>query len=1020
MAFAEQSPSQARPDEDRDLFDTLDGAGVLRREGDKETIADLPGTPQINEDVANANLHTGSQASDQILNPPTLLEVVREAAQRGLGSRASLELPGERSDYVIQDGPGDSLTIRQLSTGEEAIVKGVEYLRFDNLQVHRDFLSRTNPAEADSFSGTQDDAAATVADDGTLTFSQDDLLQGFDGGQVTELRIDPAQGRITANDDGSFTFAPSAEFDGTLELTIVVTDENGKTETDTATVSVDDEESEPANRAPTAGSGTLDANEDGGAVAGSLSAADLDGDDLTYSLVAGPSEGSVTVNADGSYAFDPGADFQDLGVGQSRDVTFSYQADDGQGGTAQSSVTVTVKGTNDGPTADGGTLAAVEDGGAVAGSLSASDLDGDDLTYSLIAGPAEGTVLINADGSYSFDPGIDFQDLGVGQSRDVTFSYQADDGQGGTAQNSVTVTVNGTNDGPTAVDQGFSTAEDRTFVFNKADLLNGANDIDGDNLSISALGTPSSGTLTDNGDGTLSYRPASGFEGQATFSFTVADGRGGTTTATASVEVTEGESGGDVTPNYSGTDGDDVIRAGRGDDVIDARGGNDRVLGRQGDDTILGGDGNDRLYGQDGNDTIFGGDGNDRLIGGNGDDRLEGGDGDDNLNGGSGNDVLDGGDGRDRLTGGSGNDTLDGGAGDDRLSGGSGNDLLEGGDGRDRLAGGSGDDSLEGGAGDDNLSGGSGNDLLLGGEGRDRLSGSSGNDRLEGGAGDDRLNGGSGNDLLLGGEGRDRLSGSSGNDNLDGGAGDDILNGGSGNDFLRGGDGSDRLIGSSGNDVLLGGGGSDRLSGGQGNDILLGGEGDGFLSGGSGNDILVGGSSNDVLNGGSGGDFLIGGDGDDRLVGGSGNDYLSGGSGRDILSGGSGNDFLSGGDGSDRLVGGSGENTLVGGAGDDDLRGGNDDDRLLGGAGDDRLVGGRGDDTFVFDLSAGNDSVYGGSGTDTIDLTNAGNWTVSFDNGDSFSQADSADSDLFTDDSGSITFETGDQVSFQNVESFNW
>ncbi len=76
---------------------------------------------------------------------------------------------------------------------------------------------------------------------------------------------------------------------------------------------------------------------------------------------------------------------------------------------------------------------------------------------------------------------------------------------------------------------------------------------------------------------------------------------------------------------------------------------------------------------------------------------------------------------------------------------------------------------------------------------------------------------------------------------------------------------------------------------------------------GSGNDTVYGGGGNLAAYGGAGNDTLIGGDGNDALRGGADNDYLSGGRGNDVLRGDSGNDVLIGGLGHDILTGGSGE-----------------------------------------------------------------------------------------------------------------
>ena len=67
------------------------------------------------------------------------------------------------------------------------------------------------------------------------------------------------------------------------------------------------------------------------------------------------------------------------------------------------------------------------------------------------------------------------------------------------------------------------------------------NDIDpnGDSLLIDSFSQGASGSVADNGDGTLTYTPASGYLGSDTFTYTVIDGRGGTSTATVDVDVVD-------------------------------------------------------------------------------------------------------------------------------------------------------------------------------------------------------------------------------------------------------------------------------------------------------------------------------------------------------------------------------------------------------------------------------------------------------------------------------------------------
>ena len=63
-----------------------------------------------------------------------------------------------------------------------------------------------------------------------------------------------------------------------------------------------------------------------------------------------------------------------------------------------------------------------------------SDADGDALTVSLLSGPAHGTVSLNADGSFTYTPAVNYNG---GDS----FTYSVSDGNGGTATATVTLTV---------------------------------------------------------------------------------------------------------------------------------------------------------------------------------------------------------------------------------------------------------------------------------------------------------------------------------------------------------------------------------------------------------------------------------------------------------------------------------------------------------------------------------------------------------------------------------------------------
>ncbi|PTE19728.1 hypothetical protein C5F48_21330, partial [Cereibacter changlensis JA139] len=88
----------------------------------------------------------------------------------------------------------------------------------------------------------------------------------------------------------------------------------------------------------------------------------------------------------------------------------------------------------------------------------------------------------------------------------------------------------------------------------------------------------------------------------------------------------------------------------------------------------------------------------------------------------------------------------------------------------------------------------------------------------------------------------------------------------------------------------------------------------------------------------------------------------------DTMTGAGGDDFLAGGGGQDIIAGGAGADLLLGEAGADAINGDDGDDLIEGGAGDDALFGGAGDDTFLAQEGDGRDLIFGGEGSDTIDL----------------------------------------------------
>ncbi len=283
-------------------------------------------------------------------------------------------------------------------------------------------------------------------------------------------------------------------------------------------------------------------------------------------------------------------------------------------------------------------------------------------------------------------------------------------------------------DAPVGVDDtAQATQGKRTFI----DVLANDTDIDGDTLSIAAVGSSANATISIKA-GVIKYTANAGFLGLDTFSYTLSDG---TFSDIVSVTVTVVQSliGDDLDNSITGTQLDDLIKGKGGNDTLNGLGGNDTIFGHAGADIIVGGFGLDVIRGGGGDDVITAGPSggpdqpdDDTVFGGSGNDRITGARGDDVLHGNAGHDIITGDQGGDQLFGGAGNDQLDGGLDDDEIRGGSGNDTIIGGLGNDQLHGDQGDDEILGGAGNDEIFG-SGlpsatrtdNDTLSGGTGAD-------------------------------------------------------------------------------------------------------------------------------------------------------------------------------------------------------------------------------------------------------------------------------------------------------------
>ncbi|MCG7887446.1 MAG: Ig-like domain-containing protein, partial [Candidatus Thiodiazotropha taylori] len=395
----------------------------------------------------------------------------------------------------------------------------------------------TPVANADSIT-VAEGATATILVGGSSTVLNNDTGLG-DTPVTVSLVTDVTNGTLTLNGDGTFSYTHDGSENFTDSFTYRVTDNDGQTADATVTINV----TPVSDATPVANADSITVAEGATAttlVGGSSTVLNNDtglGDTpVTVSLVTDVTNGSLTLNGDGtfSYTHDGSENFTD---------SFTYRVTDNDGQTADATVTINVTPVSDAtPVANADSITVAEGTTAttlVGGSSTVLDNDtglGDTpVTVSLVTDVTNGSLTLNGDGTFSYthDGSENFTD---------SFTYRVTDNDGETADATVTINVTPVSDAtPVANADSITVAEGgtiTTLVGGSSTVLNNDTGLGDTPVTVSLVTDVTNGSLTLNGDGTFSYTHDGSENFTDSFTYRVTDNDGQTADATVTINIT--------------------------------------------------------------------------------------------------------------------------------------------------------------------------------------------------------------------------------------------------------------------------------------------------------------------------------------------------------------------------------------------------------------------------------------------------------------------------------------------------
>ena len=325
----------------------------------------------------------------------------------------------------------------------------------------------------------------------------------------------PSNGTLGSITNNQVVYTPSQDWNGEDTFTYKANDGTDDSNTATVTITV-----AAVNDAPVTTDQSASTDEDT-AVDITLTSSDVEGDTVTYSIVSDVSNGTTALSGT-TVTYTPTANFNGTD-------TFTFKANDGTVDSNTSTVTITVASVNDAPVAND--VTASMDENKIAGryqpvtiTLDATDVEGDDLTYTVVGDVSNGTLGSVSNNQIIYTPTQDFNGTD-------TFTYKANDGTDDSNTATVTIAVAAVNDAPVTQNQGASTNEDTAV-----DITLTSTDVESDTITYSIVSDVSNGTTSLSG-ATVTYTPTANYNGTDTFTFKANDGTVDSNTSTVTMTV---------------------------------------------------------------------------------------------------------------------------------------------------------------------------------------------------------------------------------------------------------------------------------------------------------------------------------------------------------------------------------------------------------------------------------------------------------------------------------------------------